>query len=144
MTVTRAVTPWWFWLAAGLAVLWNAGGAFDYVLSQIGSAWYLANFDEEVLAWLAEMPAWRTALWAFAVWSAVAASLLLVLRRGLALTAYGFSLAFILIGIALDVLALGMGGLYAGAHAVGMALVTLLTVAQFWFAKASRRRGILR
>lgn len=137
-------TPWWFWVAAGLSLLWNAGGAYDYLMSMTRNEAYLASYPAEAVAWLDAMPAWRVALWAFAIWSSVAAAVLLLLRRGLAMTAFMFSLVFIVFGIAADVLALGRADLYAGGQAFFTGLIVVLTIAQFWFAKWTRRKGILR
>ena len=147
MRVTRPVTPWWFWLVAGLAVLWNLGGAADYLAFSYGHEAYVAKAREaapEAAAFLEEMPAWRVALWAIAVWFSLAGALLLLFRRHLAVGAYLVGLVGILAGLFLDLTVLRVGALYGGLQLVMSVAVVFGAVFQVWFARRARLTGILR
>jgi hypothetical protein len=91
MTTVR--TPWHFWLVGGLSLLWNLGGAYDYLMTQTHNDAYLAAFSAEQRAFFDSYPVWMVVAWAFGVWGAVAGSLLLLLRSRYAVTAFAVSLA---------------------------------------------------
>jgi hypothetical protein len=83
--------PWHLWVVGVLALVWNAGGAFDYVMTQTRNEGYLAAFTAEQIAYFTSFPAWVDATWAIAVWSAVLGSLLLLLRNAWAEKAFWLS-----------------------------------------------------
>src|SRR5688572_32845688 len=80
MTATTAV-PTWFWLAAGLALLFEATGCFMY-LAQVSADRATLPLDQRAM-WDAT-PAWMTAAYAVAVWVGLAGAALLLMRRKLA------------------------------------------------------------
>ena len=88
----RVKTPTHLWVVGTLALLWNLMGAFDYVATQYGFEAYLSQFTPEQLAYFEGFPAWAVAGWAIAVWSAVAGSVGLLMRRRWAVAAFGLSL----------------------------------------------------
>nr|WP_137676620.1 hypothetical protein [Parerythrobacter lutipelagi] len=79
-------TPWHLWLAGSLAVFWNAFGAVDYTMTQLGNqAWFaFMGFDDAttdaMLEFLGAAPAWADAVWALGVWCGLLGSLLLLAR----------------------------------------------------------------
>ena len=89
---TRRRAPLHFWIVAGLSLLWNAFGAFDYTMTNLKDAGYLANFPPEMMDYIEAMPVWATAAWALGVWGAFAGSVLLLLRSRYAVAAFGVSL----------------------------------------------------
>ena len=146
MQLTRPVTPWWFWVVGVLFVLWNAGGAYDYLMTHTGNEAYLAAAEARtpgIVARLEALPAWRIALWAAAVWGGVLGALLLVLRRGLAVPVYLVSLAALGLGLLADLTALGMADAYRGQVPM-TAAIFVLAIFQLWFARFARRAGFLR
>lgn len=85
--------PLHLWIVAGLSLLWNAFGAFDYFMTQTNNASYLASFTPEQLDYFNSFPAWMEAAWAFGVWGALAGSVLLLIRSRHAVIAFAVSLA---------------------------------------------------
>lgn len=81
-------TPWHLWLVGALALIWNAYGATDYVMTQTGNPVWLAQFSQEQVAYIEGYPAWVQAFWALAIWLSVGASILLLLRRRWAVPAF--------------------------------------------------------
>ena len=65
-------TPWHLWVVGIFAVLFNAGGAFDYVMTQTANETYMSQFSADQIAWFDRFPRRVQASWAIAVWSAVA------------------------------------------------------------------------
>jgi hypothetical protein len=92
-TVTTLKAPWHVWAVGVVSTLWNAFGCFDYVMTQTKNDSYLAQFTAEQRAYFDSYPAWADATWAFGVWGALAGSLLLLLRKRIAVTAFAVSLA---------------------------------------------------
>jgi len=95
-----AKPPIWFYLVAAVAVVWNAMGAVDYVMTQYRVEAYMSGFTQDQLDYFYGFPAWHVAVWAIAVWSALAASLLLLLRSRLAAPVFLVSTAGFLISTA--------------------------------------------
>ena len=86
-------TPWHLWVVGGLSLVWNAFGAFDYLMTQTQNEAYMAAFTPEQLAFFYGFPWWLTAAWAIAVWGSVAGSVLLLLRKAIAVPVFVVSLA---------------------------------------------------
>ena len=94
-------TPWHLWVIGIVSLLWNFGGAYDYIMVRTGNQAYLDQMAAAVpgdqaaayLETLANYPFWVSLAWALGVWGAVAGSVLLLLRSRFAASA--FILSFI-------------------------------------------------
>lgn len=75
-----------------LALLWNAVGALDYVMTETSNSSYMSSFTPEQLAYFESFPKWAIATWALGVWGGVIGSFLLLFRRRLAVVAFAVSL----------------------------------------------------
>ena len=85
-------TPAHLWIVGVVSLLWNAFGAYMYLMSALKVEAYRAQMTTEQLAWLDASPDWTIAAWAIGVWAAVAGSLLLLIRNRHAVTAFALSL----------------------------------------------------
>ncbi len=138
-------TPWHVWLVGVVSLLWNAGGAFDYVMTVSKNDSYIAQFTPEQLDYFSSFPSWMMFSWTLGVWGAVLGSLLLLFRSGYAVMAFAFSLIglagsliynFVLTDV--DYLELvGSGGLW---FTVAIVVVAVLL---YLYARIMRQRGIL-
>ncbi len=79
--------PWHLWVLAILGLLWFAGGANDYVQTQMRNQDYLGMMAESVdvplqtiLDYYGDFPAWADAMWAIGVWGSVLGAILLLAR----------------------------------------------------------------
>lgn len=79
-TGMKTETPWHVWVVGVLALLWNAGGAFDYVMTQTKNAGYTASFSDAQWAFFDTMPLWAEAAWTVAIWTSVIGSALILFR----------------------------------------------------------------
>lgn len=79
-TESRVPTPKHLWIVGIVSLLWNAGGAFDYLMTQTQNEGYMSRFTPEQLEFFYGFPMWVESAWAIAVWGAVAGSVLLLLR----------------------------------------------------------------
>lgn len=139
-----ARTPWHLWVIGALALLWNAMGAFDYVMTKTKNAAYMSAFTPEQLAFFYGLPAWVVATWAIAVWGGVLGALLLLLRRRLAVEVLLASL------LAMVVTTIHNYGLSNGMAVIGdafslgfTAVIFLVALGLFLYARTLRRRGVL-
>ncbi|WP_295635081.1 hypothetical protein [Novosphingobium sp.] len=87
-------TPWHVWAVGVISLLWNAFGAFDYVMSKLSpqSYFHQMGLSDASVAYMLAFPAWLTAFWALGVWGSVAGSVLLLMRSRHAVTAFVLSL----------------------------------------------------
>lgn len=139
---TRA--PRHLWVVGVLSLLWNAFGATDYVLTQTNNEAYLSQFTAEQLAYFTSFPAWATVGWALGVWGALAGSILLLMRRRLAVAAFGVSLAGMAISFGYQ---FGLSDAMAvlGASLAGFALVIVAVgIGLFVYSRRQAAADVLR
>lgn len=145
ITAERPKTPIWFWIVAVVALIWNSFGAMDYTLTQMGNEAYLAAFTEEQLAFYLGFPLWYEAVWAIAVWSAVIASLALLIRSKFAVPAFLVSLVFFLISAAYLFGFTAAYDLMGGIGGVIFSVVIFASLVAFWRVSVwGVKAGILR
>ena len=132
------------WLVAVLAVLWNAGGAYDYSMTQMGDPAYLAQFTAEQRAYFAGFPAWADAAWAFGVWGALAGSVLLLSRSRFAVPAFAVALGGLAVSTARQFAVEMPESLDTPFNWVFTGAIWIVTVALLWYANRMTARGVSR
>ena len=136
-------TPKLFWIIAILSLLWNLVGAFDYTMTQTRNQAYLDNFSQEQLDYYLGFPTWVIFFWALAIWSSVAGSILLLLRKAWAVPVFLVSLVSMVIN-AIYNYGLSDGMAVAGTGGFIFTLVIFVIALGLWlYARAMRKRGIL-
>jgi hypothetical protein len=133
-----------FWILAVLALLWNAMGAFDYLMTQTGNEAYLSSFTPEQLAYFNSFPAWAVSAWAIAVWGAVLGCILLLLRKKAAVPVFLVSfVAMVLTTIYNFLLSDGLEYMGGAFELMFSALIFFVALALWrWSAKLAAR-GVL-
>jgi hypothetical protein len=139
-------TPMHLWIVGILSLLWNAGGAIDYLMTQLEVESYLAQLSAEQLAYIEAFPDWFQATWATGVWFSVLGSLLLLLRSRFAVPAFFVSLLGLL---ASSVYTYGIadpsGIEISGTGALIFSAAIFVVLILLWvYARAMRIRGVLR
>lgn len=140
---TAGKTPWHLWLVGGVALLWNAFGGVDYILTQTRNAAYLAQFTPEQRAYFESYPVWMEAVWGIGVWGAVAGSVLLLLRMRWAFHAFLASLIAFAISVVYGQTS-GGNALMGSTGMIFSALIFLLGLGFVLYSRAMTRRGLLR
>jgi len=137
-------TPWHLWVIGGIALLWSAMGAMDYVMTQTKNEAYLSDFTPEQLAFFSSFPAWVVSAWAIGVWGEVLGALLLLVRRRLAVWVFLASLMGVVVTTFHNyVLSNGMDVL-GDAFSLGFtAVILVFALALFLYARGMRKRGVL-
>ena len=144
MYLSTNKAPLHLWIVGAVTLLWNAVGALDYVATQLRIERYMSQFTPEQLEYFHGFPAWAVAAWAFGVWGSLLGSLFLLLRKRWAVWLFGIAIA----GLAVTtlhnfVLTDGAAVMGSGA-AVFSAVIWVIALFLFFYARAMAKRGVLR
>ena len=138
-------TPVHLWIVGAVATIWNALGAFDYLMTQTRNTAYLAQLTDPQRIYFESSPIWMEATLAFGVWGGLSGSLLLLARSRHAVTAFAVSLAglavstfyqYVLSSPPEDMMGSGMVAMNVAIWAVAIGLL--------WYAMRMRKAGVLR
>jgi len=143
-SVPSKATPWHLWLVGVLALLWNAVGAFDYVMTETHNVSYMSKFTPEQVAYFHGYPMWVVATWALSVWGGVLGSALLLLRKRLAVPVFGVSLATLLLTFLYNFVFTNGYQIMGGAGGlIFCAVIFVIAVALLLYARRLARAGTL-
>ena len=145
-TAPVAKTPWHLWTVGVLSLLWNAMGALDFTMTQTNNEAWMKQFTPEQLAFISGFPLWSVLAWGTGTWGGFLGSLLLLFRRGFASSIFAASLFG---AVLTNIYSYGLSDMQkvmkGGTGAVIFsAVIFLIAAALFAYARAMRRRGVLR
>jgi hypothetical protein len=147
-TVTNMTmkAPWHLWLVGVIAVLFNAIGAFDYVMSMTQGASYMssAGMTPAQIAHYQSMPMWMTAVWTVGVWGAMLASVLILLRNKLAFPVFAVSLAAFLVSLIYTYVLTDGGEIMGTGMAITSVVITALLLFFMSYSWLMTKRSVLR
>ena len=146
MTRITTKAPWHLWLVGVIAVLFNAIGAFDFVMSMLQGSSYMqsAGMTPAQIAHYEAMPGWMLVVWAVGVWGAILASVLLLLRRKLAAPTFAVSLLAFLVSLFYSYVLTDGGEILGRAMAITSAIIATLLLFFMWYSGRMAKRGVLR
>ena len=137
--------PAHLWIVGILALLWNAYGCYEYVMTETGNEAFLSNLPAEWHSYWESLPAWLTAFWALGVWGGLAGALLLLVRSRYAILAFALSFVGVVVDLGYQMFMTDMPeSLRAGM--LGILDWVILIVAAFllWYSWDLRRKDVLR
>ena len=139
-------TPWHLWVIGVLSLLWNIGGAYDYVMTKTNNSEYRSAVPQDRLAMVLEAPTWFNVSWPVGVWFSVIGSLLLLMRSRFAPGAFALSLIGLIVSSIYTYGVMGVDNLAAaGTAAVVFSIAIPLVLIGLWiYARAMLRKGVLR
>ncbi len=139
-TTPAGKTPWHFWVVSILALLWNGFGAFDFTMSVTrGDAYYRSTgMSETMIAYMHTFPPWMWVVWVVGVWGAVIATVLMLMRRRLAVPVFAASAAGATVSAIYQ--------LMTGPEGPGPIPFVIIAIAIFllWYASWVSKKGLLR
>ena len=146
MTDAPVKTPWHTWLVGVIALLFNAIGVFDFVMSMAQGARYQASagMTPDQIAHYQQMPGWMTVVWALGVFGAFAASILLLLRRQQALPVFIVSLVAFIVSLFYTYVLTNGGAVMGQQMAIMSAVIAGLLVFFAGYSRTMTLRGVLR
>lgn len=140
-----AKNPWHLWLVGVLAVLWNAIGAFDYLMTETRNASYLSAFTAEQIAYFNNIPKWSIATWAIGVWGGLLGGALILLRKRMATPVLAVSLVSAAMTFFYNFVLSNGWQVMGGAAALVMpAIVLIIAILLLLYARQATRNGRLR
>jgi hypothetical protein len=149
--LTARRTPTHLWVVGILSLLWNCFGGYDYFMTRTQGAQYIASTMPGVdanaaLAWINSMPFYAQFGWGLGVWCALLGSVLLLMRSRWAVWSFGLSLAGAIVSIGYQVmLAPPMPGATGSPLMKLMpAVIVIIAIALFLYARAMEKKGVLR
>jgi len=141
--VGSRAAPKHLWVVGGLALLWNAIGAFDYLMTRMQNEAYMGQFSPEQIEYFTGFPTWVVFFWAIAVWGAVLGSVLLLLRKKLAAPVFLASFASMVV-TSLHNFLLTNGLEVMGVRGAVFSVVVFVVALGLWlYAKGMADRGVL-
>ncbi|MBV6417120.1 MAG: hypothetical protein CMLOHMNK_01758 [Steroidobacteraceae bacterium] len=145
MTNAASKAPWHLWVVGVLAVLFNAIGVFDFTMSMTRGADYMAGagMTAAQIAHYLDMPGWMTAVWALGVFTALFASLLLLLRRRLAFPVFSVSLAAFLVSLLYTYVLTDGGAIMGPQMAAASAMIAIVLLLLILYSRSMAARLVL-
>jgi len=148
-TAAESRTPTHLWIVGVVSLLWNSFGAYDYTMTRMRNAEYIAGMmpgvdPNALFAWVDAFPMWADAAWALGVWGSFAGSILLLLRNRWAVWSFGVSLAGAIVSFGYQFAGAEPMPGDAGAMGTIMPIVIILVVAAlFAYSRAMEKKGVL-
>ena len=140
----RIQTPWHLWLIGVIALLWNAMGAFDYLMTNTKNEAYMKMFTPEQLEFFYGFPSWSVALWAISVWGGLLGCILLLLRNKLAVGVFLVSLVCMVVNtIYIYAFTNGMEVMGDPFSLIFSAVIFLVAVFLYLYSKNLSKRNII-
>ena len=139
----KARTPIHLWVVGLVALLWNAIGALDYVMTATRDDEWLLGMNVEQLNYLTELPSWVIGCWATAVWGSVLGSGLLLAKNRRAVPVFLVAL-LCMIAVRVHMFALTDGlELWGEPHFLIMnGVIFTVGVCLYFYSRAMRERGV--
>ncbi len=144
MNDSTAKTPVHLWIVGIVTLLWNAMGAYDYLATQLKLESYMSQFTAEQLDYFYGFPAWMVAAWAIAIWASLFGSLSLLLRKAWAVWLFAAAIAGMAVSTVFNfVLSNGLE-IMGTTGAVFTAVIWVIALLVFFYARAMAGRRVLR
>ena len=142
----EAKTPWHLWVVGILSLLWNAMGCISYTMTKLK---ILENFEPvpppEHIEFYYNFPAWATVFWELGVWGCLFALLALLLRKSWAVRLFGISIIGLICTTNFQwVLSDMPDSLKTAGHVAFAAVIWVVTIALFFYARQMSAAGVLR
>ncbi|WP_070151052.1 sugar transporter [Sphingobium phenoxybenzoativorans] len=125
-------------------LLWNLMGCAAYLMQVTMNLSELAKTDPYMARTFAQMPQWAWSAYAVAVWGTTIATILLLMKRRLAVPLYAISLAAVVIQFGYSFLGtdlLAVKGVMAAAFPL---FIFIMGVVQLLYARSLANKGIIK
>jgi len=140
---TPTSPPRWFLIVSVAAILWNLLGVFSFVMDVTASEEALAALPPDQRALYEGEPAWATGAFAIAVFGGLLGSVLLALRRKLAVPVLAISLAAVLVQMLQTFVLSNTLAVLGPASTPLPAAIVVIGVGLVWISAHARSRGWL-
>jgi hypothetical protein len=143
-TTAKRATPGHLWIVGFLALLWNAFGCYDYLMTQTANAAYLAKMPADQIAYMNSLPSWLTAFWALGVWGGLVGSVAMLMRSRYSVWAFALSLIGAVIGMGYQMFVVKMpASMNQGAMAIMPWVIIIVAAFLLWYSWSEEKKGVL-
>ncbi len=136
--------PVWFWVIAGVALVWNLMGVGAYVAQVTMSPEAMAKLSEAERTGYENAPIWATGAFAFAVFGGALGSIFLLLRKKFATPVFGLSLAGIAVQMFHSFFIVNSIAIYGPGAAIMPGMVIVIGIALVWYSNTAAGKGWLK
>ena len=136
--------PVWFWVIAGVALVWNLMGVSAYIGQVTMSPEAMAKLSEAERTGYENAPTWATGAFAVAVFGGALGSIFLLLRKSFAVPLFGLSLAGIAVQMFHAFFIVNSMAIYGPSAAVMPAMIILIGIGLVWYSNTIKGKGWLR
>lgn len=146
MKRTMARAPWHLWVVGVIAVLFNSIGVFDFIMFHLQGAEYLAKagMTPAQIDHTLHQPTWMMWVWGIGVFSAFAASVMLLMRRKAAAGTFFLSLVVFLVSVVYTYHLSDGGKVMGHKMAITSGVIALLLLLFGNYAAWAKSRGLMR
>ena len=148
--VQAAKAPIHLWIVGLLALLWNAFGCYDYLMTRFRNLEYFRSMAPDVdpnamLAWVDGFPIYAQFGWGLGVWMGLLGSLLLLMRHRWAVPAFALSLLGAVVGLGYQIfMAPPPPPMDSGAMAAMPWVIIAVAALFLFYAQRQKQSGVLR
>ena len=132
-----------FWIIGIVALIWNLMGVFAYLQQAYMTEEDLMAMPVAEQALYQNIPAWVTGAYAIAVFGGALGCILLLLRKKLAGSLFLISLVGIVVQMSYNIFMSKAADVYGPGDMIMPAMVMLIGIFLFWYAKKKTATGIL-
>jgi hypothetical protein len=138
---TKSAVPFWYWVIAAVALLWNLLGCAFFAMELIAQEAMMESMTEPQKEWARSIPGWIYFVYGLAVTTGVAGCVGLLLRKGWTIPMFAICLVAVMVQMVYTMLlggglqAMGPSGLVMPGLVIGIAALLL------WFSWFARSRG---
>jgi hypothetical protein len=149
-TTVQTRTPVHLWIVGIVSLLWNAFGAYDYLMTRTKGAPYIDSMmhtdqGSAIMAYIDSFPIWVSAAWGCGVWGGVAGSILLLMRSRHAVAAFAVSTIGAIFGLGWQILnPSGIAEMSETVNKVIPYVIIAVALGLFLYARALQQKGMLR
>lgn len=141
-TATAVKPPVWYWLLSVLALLWMLFGVLAWCMDLVTDETTAAHLSEGQRQLYAARPQWVFVAYGLSVFTGLAGTIGLLLRKPWATTAFAVSLVLIVVQFGYMYLFMDAIRILGAVEALAFPIVIFLVgLFLWWFSKHARRRG---
>ena len=139
----KPAVPFWYWLIAALALLWNLLGCLFFGIEIFAQEAAIQSMTDPQKEWARSIPSWIYFVYGLAVTTGVAGSIGLFLRKSWTIPLFRICLAAVIVQMVYTMVIGGGLQVMGPSGAVMPSLVIVIAAALLWFSWFARNRGWL-
>lgn len=143
MTTNKPSTS--FWIIAGIGLLWNLMGVYNFSLTVSNSATFRAQYTLEQLTVLDAEPSWMHVVFGIGVFTGTLGCIFLLLKKKLAIATFALSLVAVLLQMGYSTFATDSVEIFGIGMGIVMPIVIIaVAVFLYYYSKGATQKEWIR